>query len=359
MPASQSSTPSSAAPFHEAPLGVTTSAWARLWTPFLNDARDIVFVNLALTMTLTVWPAAALVFYLGRSGQFQWWMAPLYWVFIGYFFMDRFILMLHCVSHRPLFSRKYRFLNNYIPWLVGPFVGETPEAYFVHHIGMHHKEANLLGDLSTTMTFRRDKLTHWLQYWGRFMTIGLVDLARYHVRKNNPKLLRRLIAGEGGFWLVTGLLAWFVSLPATWVVFWIPVLMIRTLMMAGNWGQHAFVDPEAPDNDFKSAITCINTRYNRRCFNDGYHIIHHLKPSLHYSQMADEFDKNRELYGKQDAIVFDGFDFFEVWFLLMTGQKKSLARAFVRLPGAPDRSEQDVLDLIERRMARFPTRAVG
>ncbi len=338
---------------HEAPLGSTDSAWARLWAKFLNDPRDIVFINLGLAMTLVGWPLAIGLFVLGARGQLPFWYAVPYWALLGVLFMDRYILMLHCVSHRPLFRRQLRFFNLYVPWVLGPLVGETPESYFVHHIGMHHKEANLFGDLSTTMPFRRDRFGNWLMYWGRFMTIGLVDLFRYHSRMGNAKLVRRLVVGEGAYWLGTGLLAYFVSVRATAIVFWIPVVIIRTLMMAGNWGQHAFVDPDAPDNDFKSSITCINTRYNRRCFNDGYHIIHHLKPTLHYSEMADEFHKHRELYGKNDAIVFEGLDFFEVWLCLMTGQKKKLARAFVQLPGAPLRDEAQVLELIERRMAPF------
>jgi fatty acid desaturase len=337
-------------PVHEAPIARLDTAWTQFWSRTLNDPRDVVFVNLGLAMTLGIFPVAALLF---SQQSFSWAWAPAYWLYIGYFFMDRFILMLHCTSHRPLFNKKFRFLNFYIPWVLGPFIGETPEAYFVHHMGMHHKEGNLWGDLSTTMPYQRDRITHWLHYWARFMFLGLPDLALYHFRKGRTKMLRRLVLGEGSFWAFCGLLAAFVNLRATLVVFVIPVLIIRTLMMAGNWGQHAFIDPEEPSNDFKSSITCINTRYNRRCFNDGYHIIHHLKPSLHYSEMADEFFKNRARYGEQDAIVFEGVDFFEVWLLLMTHQYGRLARAFVRLPGAPARTDDEVIALIKKRMVPF------
>lgn len=346
--------PTSPAVFHEAKAADPNSGWARFWSKFLNDPRDVVFIDLSLAMTFVVWPAAITLFV---WGSFNWLWALAYWAMGGALFMDRYILMLHCTSHRPLFKRKYRFFNLYIPWVLGPLFGETPEAYYVHHMGMHHKEGNLLGDLSTTMPFRRDKLGHWLRYWGRFMSVGIVDLFRYHARNGNGKMIRRLALGEGSFWLACALLGYFVSWQATLVVFVIPVILVRTLMMAGNWGQHAFVDPDEPNNDFKSSITCINTKYNRRCFNDGYHIIHHLKPSLHYTEMADEFDKHRELYGKQDAIVFDGVDFFGVWFLLMTGQKKKLARAFVQLPGAPTRTEEEIIALIDRRMRPFPRSA--
>ncbi len=336
--------------FHEAKAGRTDTAWAKWWSHALNDPRDIVFVNLGLQMTLTLWP---MVFVLYAIEPFNWLWAAGYWIFLFVAFLDRYILMLHCTSHRPLFNRKFKALNQYIPWVLGPLVGETPEAYFVHHMGMHHKEGNLLGDLSTTMPFQRDRFSHWLRYWSRFMVFGLFDLFRYHKRHNRSKMMKRLVLGEGSFWLACGLLATFVNGQATLAVFVIPVIVVRTLMMAGNWGQHAFVDPDEPDNDYKSSITCINSRYNRRCFNDGYHIIHHLKPALHYTEMADEFDKSREIYGKQDAIVFEGTDFFEVWLLLMLGQKKVLAKKFVRLPGAPARTDEQVIELINRRLRPF------
>jgi hypothetical protein len=338
------------APFHEAPAANVNTTWARLWGPALNDPRDIVFVNLSLQISSTLLPAAAALFFVGN---FPWWWAVPYWAFAFLLFVDRFILMLHCTCHRPLFNRKFKFLNNYIPWVIGPLLGETPEAYFVHHMGMHHKEGNLLGDLSSTMPYQRDRFTHWLHYWGRFMSIGLFELLQYHKRKNRSKMIRRLLWGEGSFWFFSAGLAYFVSWQATLVVLVIPVVVVRTLMMAGNWGQHAFVDPADPTNDYTSSITCINGRYNRRCFNDGYHIIHHLKPAMHYTEMADEFDKSRQKYGNQDAIVFEGHDFFSVWLLLMTGQKKRLAKAFVRLPGAPVRSDEEVIELFNRRLRPF------
>ncbi|HSC88179.1 MAG TPA: fatty acid desaturase [Polyangiaceae bacterium] len=346
-----------ASPFHEAPVSSTETAWARLWASALNDPRDIVFINLGLVMTLVTWPLAIGLYVLAARGQFAWWMALPYWAIVGGAFIDRYILMAHCTMHRPLFTRRFRLLNLYIPWALGPLAGVSAESYSLHHIGMHHKEANLFGDLSTTMPFRRDRFGHWLRYWARFMTIGIIDLTAYHLRKGNTKLARRLVVNELLYWGGSAALAYFVSVPVTLVVFWLPILVVRTLMMAGNWGQHAFVDPDSPDNDFNSAITCINTRYNRRCFNDGYHIIHHLKPTLHYSEMADEFHKNRHLYAQNDAIVFEGLDFFEVWFCLMTGQKGKLARAFVRLPGAPARSDEEVIALIDRRMAPFSREA--
>ncbi len=67
--------------------------------------------------------------------------------------------------------------------------------------------------------------------------------------------------------------------------------------------------------------------------------------------MATEFHDNKALYGREDAIVFEGLDFFIVWIYLMLGRKDLLVKAFVRLPGAPDRTDEEVLALLNRRLS--------
>lgn len=323
----------------------------RYFLELLNDPRDLPFVHLVLQC----WAIAALglgLFFV--DGPWFWPLAVGYWALWGLGTLDRFILMLHNTSHRPAFKKPW--MQQLIPWTVGPFYGQTPQSYYVHHIGMHHIEENLRDDLSTTMPYRRDSLLGWLHYLGSFLFTGLPRLAAYHWRRGTKKLFWRLAAGEGVFWSAVALLV-AVDWRATLVLFVIPVLAVRCLMMAGNWGQHAFIDPLDPANQYRSSITCINTRYNRRCFNDGYHIGHHLKARMHWTELPVDFEKRIAEYGARDAIVFDGIDFFQVWLFLMTGQKRALARRFVRLPGAPARTDDEVLALFEERLRPFATAA--
>ena len=46
--------------------------------------------------------------------------------------------MTHSTSHRKFFKQKYRYLNYYLTWIIGPFYGLSPNTFFAHHIGMHH-----------------------------------------------------------------------------------------------------------------------------------------------------------------------------------------------------------------------------
>lgn len=319
----------------------------RYFLGLLHDPRDLPFVHLILQCAATGLLGLGLYFV---EGPLFWPLAVAYWAFWGLGTLDRFILMLHNTSHRPLF--KASWMKHVIPWGIGPFFGQTPQSYFVHHIGMHHIEDNLRDDLSTTMPYRRDSFAGWLHYLLSFLFTGLPRLALYHWRRGTKQMFWRLLVGEGAFWSVVAALL-FVDWRATLVLFILPVLAVRTLMMAGNWGQHAFIDPVDPSNQYRASITCINTRYNRRCFNDGYHIGHHVKARMHWTELPVDFEARKPEYGARDAIVFDGIDFFQVWLLLMLGQKRVLARRFVRLPGAPARTDEEVLALLEERLRPF------
>jgi hypothetical protein len=314
----------------------------------LHDPRDLPMVHLILGCAMVGVLGLGLFFV--HDPMWFWPLSVGYLLLWGLGYLDRFILLLHCTSHRPLF--KPAWMKHIIPWAIGPFFGQTPQTYFVHHIGMHHIENNLPGDLSSTMQYQRDSFAHWLHYLVSFLFTGLPKLAVYHWRRGSKHMFWRLILGEASFWIASALLATF-NWQATLVVFVGPVLFVRTLMMAGNWGQHAFVDPAEPGETYRSSITCINTRYNRRCFNDGYHTVHHHKPRAHYTEMPGLFENHREAYGKADAIVFDGIDFFQVWLYLMTGQHASLARRFVRLPGAPARTDAEVVEMMASRLRPF------
>jgi fatty acid desaturase len=275
----------------------------------------------------------------------------LYVPFNIFFFMDRFILILHNISHRPLFRKKYRALNYFVVWILGPLFGEAPETYFVHHIGMHHVEGNLESDLSSTMQYDRDSFKGWFRYFLRFFFGTIIDMSLYMKRTSRRKLLLRFVVGELSFYIFIVFLC-AINFGVTFFVFILPFILCRFAMIAGNWAQHAFIDPLRPDDPFTNSITLINCRYNRRCFNDGYHIGHHLKPRLHWTEMPKDFETNKESYRKRDAIVFEGIDFIVVWGLLMIKRYDILAKHFVDLRSYP-RSHTEVVEFLKSRTKKM------
>ena len=297
---------------------------------FLNDKRDLPFIFLTLKITFLLLPFA---FYLLLSHHVPWF---LYAVYAGgyIYFLGPYILMLHNTCHRKLFKKRYAFFTKYIHWFLGLFFGQTPETYFHHHIAMHHAENNLEEDLSSTMKYQRDSIRSFLHYLIHFYFFGVLHLAFYFSKKNRHKFAWRVLAGETIYiLLMTGLC--FYTIKATIVVFILPLVFTRFSMMAGNWAQHAFIDPLRPDNIYTNSITCINTVYNKKCFNDGYHIGHHLRSSLHWTEMPANFLQNIEQYRKNNAVVFAGLDYFQIWFLLMTKNYNHLSKRFVSLTGLP------------------------
>ena len=146
-----------------------------------------------------------------------------------------------------------------------------------------------------------------------------------------------------------------VNAGAILVVFIVSVVFVRIPMMIGNWGQHAFICPADPTNPYRNSLTCINTRFNRRCFNDGYHIHHHVEARRHWNTPG-ELEANLGRYGAEDAVVLEGIDFFGIWLCLMLRRWEVLAQAFLRLPNAPRRTDAEVVAVLKERLAAFKPR---
>ena len=329
------------------PRGVTAESSRALQgvgRALLRDQRDLPFLSLILGIVLLQLPFAAALFV---PGVFRWWLAAIYLAVLFAVWFDRYTLMLHCTSHRTLFQRRYRLFNEVIPWLIGPVMGQPPGGYFCHHLGMHHPENNLEDDLSSTMPYERRSFLHFLRYWAIFMVTVTVGLPRYLFAHGRPKLGYKAFAGELVFFSGGAIGLAFAPRP-TLVVFVIPFIASRFLMMWGNWGQHAFIDPASPASLYSSSITCINTRYNRRCFNDGYHIGHHLRPSRHWTELPGDLEQSAERYAREGAIVFSGIDFFQVSLYLFLKRWNWLADCYVELDGK-GRQREEIIALLQDR----------
>lgn len=311
---------------------------------FIRDKRDLPFISLCLQIILTVIPVSVALFFAEGTA---WWVLVAVFILLEIYFLGPFILMLHNTSHNPFFKREYKLGNRLIPWGLCPFMGQSPDTYFSHHIGMHHAENNLELDTSSTMPYQRDRFVDFLKYFFRFLFLGIFELFSYHKLKNKRQFLRKAMIGEATFFAVCLLLAWF-NWQATLVVFIIPLVIVRFLMMSGNWAQHAFIDQNSPENNYRNSITCINNGYNKRCWNDGYHIGHHLRPHLHWSDMPNDFLANKNQYADQKALVFEGIDYHGIWALLMLKQYRKLAEYVVNLNGMYPSKEAAVRVMQER-----------
>jgi hypothetical protein len=129
------------------------SAADQFFLKYIRDERDLPFVYLTIKISLSLIPLGILL-YLPFIHGWLWWAIAIAYAYLNNFvFKGPFGLMLHCTSHRVFFRKKYGFLNHYLPWVVAPFFGHSPETYFTHHIGMHHAENNLEADESSNHAF--------------------------------------------------------------------------------------------------------------------------------------------------------------------------------------------------------------
>jgi fatty acid desaturase len=319
----------------------------------LFEARDEVFIRLSLqrAIVMPVLMAALLVVLhlpdprvhvpeVAKLGAMA-----LYLAVWGYL-LPPVILMLHNTMHRP-FIKEPKWLSVVHPYAMSFFLG-IPTCYREHHIGMHHAEDNMQKDLSSTLAYRRDSFLHFLVYFFRFFLMGVFEVGGYLARVRKVKMAKRLVFGELSHY---ALIAVVMTLDLRFGVaaFLLPFLICRFMMMVGNWGQHAFINTDLKNSGLANAITCINVAYNTRCFNDGYHIGHHLRANRHWTELPGDFEKNIDLYAREGALVFAGLDFFLVSVLLWTGQWKTLARCFVRLDGK-ERSDDDVIAMLKSRV---------
>lgn len=314
---------------------------------WVNDKRDLPFVYLTLKIFFTMLPVGLLLYIPSLPSWGFALLAALYFYLNNFVFKGPFGLMLHCTSHRSLYKKKYHALNHVLPWIIGPFFGQTPLTYYSHHIWMHHPENNLEEDESTTMPYQRDSLKDFFRYFFDFLFLGMYKLVSYFKRKNRPNLMRACLQGEFLF-LALCLGLSFVNFWATFHVFILPFMISRLIMMLGNWTQHAFVSAEDPGNPFQNSITCINTKYNHKCWNDGYHISHHLKPGMHWTDHPHEFMRDLDRYATDEAIVFQGIGFLEVFFLLMAKRYDKLASYAVNINNYW-KNEEDFIALMKKR----------
>lgn len=327
------------------------SFFDKFWLKKIRDERDLPFVYLTLRITFILVPLGVLL-YMPFIDSWLWWLISLAYIYFNNLvFKGPFGLMLHCTSHRPWFKKKYSIANYYLPWFIGLFFGQTPETYASHHLAMHHRENNLENDLSSTMHYQRDSLSDFTKYFLNFFVYGIIPLIGYFKSRNQKKLMKKIIRGEVFFIVMCAALC-FVNWPATVMVFILPLILSRLIMMMGNWAQHSFVDPYEPGNHYKNSITCINTKYNKKCWNDGYHISHHIKPAMHWTLHPDHLQNNLNEYVSNQALIFEGVDFLYVWKKLMAKKYEDLEKHLVNINGLFKNSEEAIA-IMKKRTAKI------
>ncbi|VUC26688.1 unnamed protein product [Clonostachys rosea] len=259
------------------------------------------------------------------------WLHGVLHLILQFSYVGTYTLMMHQHIHmRGVLAKHMAWLDHTFPYVLDPLMGHTWNSYFYHHVKHHHIEGNGPNDLSSTLRYERDNIFHFLHYVGRFFFLIWVDLPTYFIRNG-----KYMLACKAAFWELANYTAIYLLFRynprATFFALLLPLLLLRIGLMVGNWGQHAFVDRDDPDSDYRSSITLIDVPSNRHCFNDGYHTSHHLNPLRHWRQHPVAFLKGKQQYASQHALVFHNIDYLMMTVRLMLRDYETLAKCMVPL----------------------------
>jgi len=320
----------------------------------LTDKRDMPMVHLQLNIIEYLVPGALFIYFIFMKenpppGYVRHILGFLYVAGNTILFQERFILLLHFYSHRPIYDRKCTFLNNYVNYLLTPFYGIPSGVYRIHHVIMHHNENNHEWDISSTETYQRDSLLCFLMYYFRFAVMIYAEIPIYCFKAKRFEELKEGVIGILAWAFTLFFLAKFVNFWATFWVLLVPVFIAFLAMSFGNFCQHIFIDPTRPESNYALTYNCIDTWVNQRTFNDGYHVIHHYNARMHWSEMPAHFhtEAAQAKHIAEGALTFRNIHFFDVGIYVLTGRLSKLAEHYVHLG---PKETAPTLEAIEEKM---------
>ncbi|KAK3899197.1 fatty acid desaturase [Staphylotrichum tortipilum] len=323
-------------------------SWAR---KIVRHETDVLMLTHLIMYFTTSLPSAVWLFY-----RFTYLHGALHFA-MQFWYLGTYTLMMHQHIHmNGILGRDggpvVRLVDTLFPYVTDPLMGHTWNTYFYHHVKHHHIEGNGPDDLSSTIRYQRDELLHFLHYVGRFLVLIWLDLPMYFWRTG-----RKANAVKAGSWELANyafIYAMFrVNSRAATFSLLLPLILMRTGLMVGNWGQHAFVDADEPESDFRSSVTLIDVPSNRYCYNDGYHTSHHLNPRRHWRHHPVAFLRQKETYAAEKALVFHDIDYLMITVRLLMKDYAYLARCLVPIGEQMDMTLDERAAMLRRHTRRF------
>jgi fatty acid desaturase len=326
---------------------------ARLGKEVLRDPRDAPALRLMVSLSLTAVPIFAIQLILGKPRLLL--VVAFYLSLYGVKF-QRFIRMFsasHVEAHRRhgYFSEKYdKVFGRYLEFFLGYLYGNTPELGRTAHVCLHHRENSGPDDTRTNMGYDRTSRLDFLWYLSDniWTVLGLAPYAYFKAR-GDEKNRKRM------FW---GMARYFVYFAAVFIYDWrigtmfvlVPLLCMNFINAITAWVQHAFCDPERPEDYFANTVTVVD---KVNFLNEGYHLCHHHRAGLHWTEMPVHFERLRERMREAGSLVFRDLDFLGL-FLELTLFRRMDVLADKLVPWEPMNHEQRLALLAKRTSLRAP-----
>ena len=313
----------------------------------LRDSRDTPALRIMVSLTLTVVPIFVLQLVLGKPRIL---LAIAFYLSLCGLKFQRSVRMFsakHMEAHRPqgYFSEKYdRFFGRYVEFFLGYFYGDLPELGRTVHVRLHHKENGGPDDNASTNGYDRTRPLHFFWYLSDniWTALGFAPYAYFKARGDEKNRSR----------MIWGITRYFIYFGAVFVYDWrigivyvlVPLLSMNFIMAITSWVQHAFCDPEHPDDYFACTVTIFD---ELNFMNEGYHLCHHHRSSLHWAELPAYQECIRDKMKESGSLVFRDLDFMEL-FIELTLLRRMDVLANKLVPWEPMKHEQKLALLAKR-----------